>query len=103
MAKYTHFTKLKHLIFPNGGSTTEAYPFTTKQKIGVSLTEHGSSLETDHKHRTFPGYTDGMGEQRQRDTLLPFPFYGPCPDTQTQETAWHPSLALAPLSLSVPT
>jgi hypothetical protein len=25
MSRYTHFTKLKYLIFPNGGSTTENF------------------------------------------------------------------------------
>jgi hypothetical protein len=40
MSKYTHFTKLKHLIFLNGGSTTSKdTPFLRTEAESVSESE----------------------------------------------------------------
>jgi hypothetical protein len=71
MSRYTHFTKLKHLIFPNGGSTYQCFPFSgdsvtypcvrippgqhqhaTGQCSAVQVpTQHTTNTALSHPHR----------------------------------------------------
>jgi hypothetical protein len=50
MSKYIRFTKLKHLIFPNGGSTT-----VEKVRRGVSIHDDASTSTVSHLCPLRPG------------------------------------------------